>query len=172
MLYGQLMRVLLFIVYNQYVFIYVKPKSLYSAKTKLLIWLGSGGDKMRTVTLKCYRCGKDNDVVDMRYAALNRMICKTCMEKGRNPPINDPVSSKKSKFSTFEPKKDINSPKEDIKEPIVEYVCSGCHYTFKRKKSANVFSCPYCNAEGTLELKSGKTADHFIKESTGERYDM
>ncbi len=126
---------------------------------------------MKSVQLKCYRCGKENDVIDMRYTALNRMICKNCMEKGKTTVANEIILPKKTTNSSFDLKKETKTqPKNEAKEPMIEYICKECHYTFKRKKSAIIKTCPYCNAEESLDVKSGKTADNILKESTGEGY--
>lgn len=114
---------------------------------------------MRDIQLKCYRCGKDNDVIDMRYTAANRMICKNCMEKGKNPQGTQ-TPAQKSQINSFET------------EPKIEYECKDCHYSFKRKESAIVGVCPYCSADGVLEIKSKSPVDRLIKESMGEDYDM
>jgi DNA-directed RNA polymerase subunit RPC12/RpoP len=119
---------------------------------------------MREIRLKCYRCGKENDVIDMRYTAANRMICKNCMEKSKNP-----QAAQKDSVKIFEGEKDAKSQK---KEPQVEYQCKNCRYSFKRKESASVSVCPYCSAEGELEIKDKSPVDRLIKESIGEDYDM
>ena len=124
---------------------------------------------MKTVTLKCYRCGKDSNVDDMRYVSSNRMICKTCVDKAKNP---EKVSAQRQNlFNTYDAKKPAQTVATYQSEPTVEYVCNRCNYLFKRKKSVIMHFCPYCSKEGTLDIKSGTPADRLIKESLGENYD-
>lgn len=108
-------------------------------------------------TLKCYRCGQNHLVTDMRYTAANKMVCKHCLSK-TNP---------KKTFS-----QEQNESKTASMERSVEYVCSKCNYKFKRKAEPPVNACPYCGRQGTLELQSSKGAASLIEESLDKKYDF
>ncbi|MFH0876098.1 MAG: hypothetical protein V1859_09245 [archaeon] len=108
-------------------------------------------------TLKCYRCGQTYPVTDMRYTQSNKLVCKNCLNKA-NPNKAQMPETKEQKLAS--------------REENVEYVCSKCKYSFKRKASAAVGACPYCGRAGTLELKSNQGAANLIDESMDKRYDF
>ncbi len=105
---------------------------------------------------KCQKCGKEYETKDIRFSAGNKLSCVYCLGM-KTRDIEAAVPEPKGK-----------KPKEDT----VEYVCSACNYSFKRKKKFVVASCPYCNKENTTTVKRTQDADKLVKDSMDRRYDF
>lgn len=103
---------------------------------------------------KCAKCNKEYDTSEIRFSGSNTYTCVYCLGLKKKEIISEPVK------------------KEAPKEEMVEYICSGCNYSFKRKKSFKFNSCPYCNKQGTVSMKKSLGADKIISESTDRRYDF
>ncbi|MBW2970627.1 hypothetical protein KY320_00540 [Candidatus Woesearchaeota archaeon] len=105
----------------------------------------------REVTIKCYKCGRKFTSEHMRYDPMRsgQLACKSCLDRGSKPKG-----------------KEESSGKDDSGEELVKYYCIKCNYKFKRKKSARVTICPYCNREGTLTVKTD--AESLLKTAGSE----
>ena len=98
-------------------------------------------------TLKCYRCGREYPVSDMRYVTEKKMMCRFCVKQA---PLKKEAPEK---------------------TPVLKgigYRCRSCNYKFKRNVTVSV--CPYCGRQGTLEA-SKKTAQSLIEESMDKKFD-
>jgi DNA-directed RNA polymerase subunit RPC12/RpoP len=102
----------------------------------------------------------------MRYTDTKKMICKYCMDHKQNVA--------KGNMSVPDHKKPIRALVEEDgpQEASVSYVCTACKYSFKRKKSVPVTSCPYCGKSGKIELKSATSASSIIKDSMDKRFEF
>lgn len=70
---------------------------------------------------RCQRCGRECPISEMRYATPERLVCRSCLDKGR------PASAK------------------TVHLEGTEYRCSACKYVFRRRKPVSV--CPYCGKD-------------------------
>ncbi len=104
----------------------------------------------------CYKCNREYETNEIRFTGTNKFECVYCL--GIKTRQIEPVQHKKVE--------------EKPKEEIVEYTCGNCNYSFKRKKSALITSCPYCNKEGTLAVKKSHDASKLLKESMDKNYDF
>lgn len=124
---------------------------------------------MSDVTIKCFRCGKSYPTTDMRFksSSNNDLICKYCLSKNTTPQASavkqpKPMEPVKNTEFAMRPQKVVSNPTIDT---VNEYKCGKCGYSFKRKKSADVTSCPYCGVEGKLQMKTAKSANSLINDS-------
>ncbi|MEM3374119.1 MAG: hypothetical protein QXE31_02755 [Candidatus Woesearchaeota archaeon] len=97
----------------------------------------------------CYKCNREYDAHEIRFTNTNKFACVYCL--GVKP--REDLMTKKLE------------QKEVKKEETIEYICGGCGYNFRRKKSFLVTSCPYCGKEGSISIKKTTTAEKLIKES-------
>ena len=71
------------------------------------------------------------------------LICKSCLDrKPQEKKTSQAVSQKQ------ETKK--------VEEPMKEYFCKACKYSFKRAKHIVISTCPYCNSKSVIT--KGSTA--------------
>ena len=125
-------------------------------------------ENMSDVLIKCFKCGKSYPTSDMRFKSSNNndLICKYCLNKTAPPSVHpepkqmiNPV--KNEGYSM--PKRRVES--SQVIDKMVEYKCGNCGYSFKRKSSADVSTCPYCGKSEQLQMKSAKSADSLINDS-------
>jgi len=102
--------------------------------------------------LKCYRCGQERPVTEMRYTSENKMTCKHCLERGKKSVPNP-------------------EPAREQRGEMEKLSCSKCKYSFRRKKGETVKTFPYCGRAGTVEKRTGLSANDLINESLDSRYD-
>ncbi|MEK6916762.1 MAG: hypothetical protein AABW92_03380 [Nanoarchaeota archaeon] len=96
----------------------------------------------------CYKCKKEYGSDEIRLNADKQLICVSCL------------MGKK----TVEPKKIV------IDEPVIEYLCNNCHYSFKRKESIKFKLCPYCGKEGKVVPMKNMDSGKILKDSMDARY--
>lgn len=92
------------------------------------------------ISINCRGCSKD---VLMSEVSLDEdegvYLCDTCID--RKTRYDEPVSTVSSVKS-----KVLDQP------TLIQYVCMDCNYSFSRKESRNVETCPYC-AKSNLVVK-------------------
>jgi DNA-directed RNA polymerase subunit RPC12/RpoP len=118
-----------------------------------------------SLNLKCYKCGEEYPATEMRYVDTKKMVCRHCLDRNKDV--------KKGKISEDERKKPIRAlVEEEEQEKVVSYNCTACKYSFKRKESVNVTTCPYCGKSGKVEMQKKNAASSIIKDSMDKRYDF
>jgi len=103
---------------------------------------------------KCIKCGREYSTNEIRFSSSNRLECVYCL------------GIKQSNVKG-EQKPDIKPVAEQI-----SYQCTSCNYSFKRKKSASIASCPYCNKENTLTIKKMQDASAILNQSLDRKYEF
>ena len=126
---------------------------------------------MSDVAIKCFKCGKSYPTSDMRFksSSNNDLVCKYCLNKTAPPSVHNEIKQNVTpvKNTGYDiPKKVIAQLNKLVNEKMNEYKCYKCGYSFKRKASLDVSKCPYCGSEKDLQMKSSKSADSLIEDSS------
>ena len=103
---------------------------------------------------KCNKCGREYETPEIRFSGGSKLECVYCLgiKQGGEKPGQE--------------------KEEKPKEKMIEYLCTSCNYSFKRKRSADISRCPYCSKENTLTLKSSQSANKLLRESLDRKYDF
>ncbi|NTV24111.1 MAG: hypothetical protein HGA85_07135 [Nanoarchaeota archaeon] len=97
---------------------------------------------------------KDYASSEIRLSPNSKIVCLYCL----------------GQKATIEPKQEAKKPV--VNEEMLEYTCGACKYSFKRKKSFVLTSCPYCGKNDSLSQKKSGDASNILKDSMSRQYDF
>jgi DNA-directed RNA polymerase subunit RPC12/RpoP len=118
----------------------------------------------KTMTLKCFRCGRQQLVLDMVMDASGKgMVCRPC-------------AGLKPKGGTEEPQT-ISSIREQFARPKTakqssgKFACTNCKFRFSSSKAFDQISCPYCGSRRVAKPEE-VSADALIRDASRTDYDF
>jgi DNA-directed RNA polymerase subunit RPC12/RpoP len=123
----------------------------------------------KTMTIKCFRCGKQHLLLDMVMDASGRgMVCRPC---GGLPPKREPGAPRPV---TPEQKSSIREQFARPKSPRTssgKYSCNNCKYRFTSNKPFEQISCPYCGSK-RISTPEESSADAILRDAGQRDYDF
>jgi len=118
----------------------------------------------KTMTLKCFRCGKQHPLLEMVMDISGKgMVCRQCagLKPKDTPPQATPKPSIREQFAR---------PKTPHKSDG-KYACNNCKFRFSSNKPLDQVSCPYCGSR-RISTPAENSADALLRAAGSREFDF
>jgi DNA-directed RNA polymerase subunit RPC12/RpoP len=117
----------------------------------------------QTMTIKCFRCGKQHRMLEMVMDASGKgMVCRQCAglePKTKTAPI--PRSTIREQFA-----RPANPASSRGK-----FACMTCKFRFSSSKALDQIICPYCGSR-RISTPEENSADSLLRDAGKREYDF